>query len=92
MFVDTIHFEIRDFSTGQFEEFCVENRADFFEFIASHRFTRNIHFDHMFDFQFAREYKCPKFLRVAEVFTAAFEKSENLSELDDVDEMMGVFA
>lgn len=91
MLVNTITFEIRDFKTGQFEEFVVENSAETFEFIASHRKTRNIHFRQMFDFEFDRKCNKPKFLAVAEAFANAFDNEDNLSELCDIDEMTGCY-
>lgn len=91
MLVDIITFEIRDFATQQFEEFVVENTDCTYNFIASHRRTRNIQFSQMFDFEFARKEHSPKFLAVAEAFENAFSNSDNLLEIDEIDEMVGTY-
>lgn len=91
MLVDIITFEIRDFTTQQFEEFVVENTACAFDFIASHRRTRNIQFSQMFDFEFARKEHSPKFLAVADAFVKAYENHDNLLEIDEIDEMNGTY-
>ncbi len=84
MQISTISFEIRDFRTGDFENFRVENTISNQEKILAHRCTRNIRFEPMFDFQFAKERHYP-----TEMIDFSTE-TEN--ELDEIDEMVGVFA
>lgn len=59
MLISTISFEIRDFSTGEFEQFLVLNTIENQEMVFTHRFTRQIKIADMFEFQFNREMHMP---------------------------------
>lgn len=61
MQIEAIAFEIRDFSNGSFSEYLVENTIENQELINSHRFTRDIRFVKIFDFQFEKEETIPEF-------------------------------
>lgn len=89
MLVDAISFEIRDFTTGTFEEFLVPDTADNFALIAGHRFTRQIQFVKKFDFQYNHEHKAPAFM-IESLFTQFMNAHSTEFELDTVDEMYGV--
>lgn len=84
MLIEAIKFEIRDFQTGNFEEFTIENTIENQERVFTHRFTRNIHFVKEFDFQFNKE------MRIPSDFLGDFSDLELM--LDPIDEMVGVFA
>ena len=92
MLINAITFEIRDFTTGNSEQFIVENTEVNFEMIAGHRYTRDIQFTSMFDFEFERKEHTPKFILFGEVFEMALIENEGVADLDCVDEMVGVFA
>lgn len=59
MLIKTITFEIHNFQTHISELFVVENTPEMQEKILTHRYTRNIQFDQMQDFQFRREMRIP---------------------------------
>jgi hypothetical protein len=59
MLIDTITFQIHDFTNHTTEEFLVENTEDNLVMINEHRFTRAIKFGKTFAFQYAREMKMP---------------------------------
>lgn len=87
MLIDVITFEIRDFATGQSSDYVMKNSAESYELIASHRSTRNIEFDQMFEFEFERKMRIPNYIRdIYELQSHAREY-----ELDDIDEMVGVY-
>lgn len=95
MLIDTIAFEIRNFKTGEFEEFLVENTELNYAAIAQNHFTRQIRFGKTFDFQFARERKAPKFIEFAEAVSWAMipMADDNFADvlIDPIDEMVGTF-
>lgn len=80
MLVDAITFEIHNSAKGIHEQFLIENTVWNQEKVFAHRFTRNIEFIPVFDFQFARE------MRVPTEFISLSTELEN--ELDDVDQMV----
>lgn len=59
MLIETITFDIHDFKSNITESFIVENTIANQEMILTHRYTRNIKFDRMFDFQFESEMRMP---------------------------------
>jgi len=93
MLIETIKFEIRDYTTGAAEQFVVENTATNYELIATQRNTRDIHFEQMFSFDFERKQNVPTFILTYEqdlIFDAIQEYVNNHVlefELDDVDQM-----
>lgn len=91
MLIETITFEIRDFKHGTFEEFVVENTPVNFEMISSHRCTREIMFIQLLDFDFARKERIPTFILFGEAVAVAFFENMNVSEIDDIDEMVGTY-
>lgn len=91
MLVNTISFEIRDFTTNSFTEYCVLATEDNYAAIAQQRFTRNIQIGQMFDFEYSRKQHAPKFVLFANALILAFENEDNLLDIDDVDEMVGTF-
>lgn len=92
MLIPTISFDVHNFTTHQTESFLVEATEDNYELIAQQRFTRNIVISQMFDFQFARERKAPKFLEFGNAILGSFAKyTEIENELCDIDEMMGIY-
>ena len=91
MLIPTITFEIRNFKNGTAEEFVVENSASNFELISMHRFTRDIKFGEMFDFEFAHKYNAPKFIQFGEAVAMAWFEVKDILEIDDIDEMVGTY-
>jgi hypothetical protein len=59
MFINVIKFDITDFKACTSESFVVENTIANQEMILTHRYTRHIVFDRMFDFQFENEMRMP---------------------------------
>ena len=92
MMINAITFEIRDFTTGNSEEFVVENNELNYDMIASHRYTRGIQFIDMFDFEFERKEHTPKFILFGEAVGMAFVENLGVADLDSIDEMVGVYA
>jgi hypothetical protein len=90
MLVETIAFEIHDFTKHTTQSFLVENTEENYAFIAQQRFTRSIRFGKVFDFQFEREYKAPKFLEFAQAVADSFVANASVMDLDDIDEMVGM--
>jgi hypothetical protein len=91
MLINVIQFEIRNFANGSFEQFTVENTADNFELITSHRCTRGIQFETVFDFQFERIEKTPQFMELARSVADSFNKNGEMMELCEIDEMVGAY-
>lgn len=59
MLINTITFEIADFTNKTIEEFLIENTIENQEKVLSHRYTRSIRFTQTFDFQFEKEQTTP---------------------------------
>ena len=59
MLIETIAFEIHDFTTNTSEQFLVENTDDNWEMILAHKFTRQIKAGKTFNFQFEKEMNIP---------------------------------
>jgi hypothetical protein len=59
MLIETIEFQIHDFSNNTTEEFLVENTIENQEMVFSHKFTRQIKFTKTFAFQFEKEMRIP---------------------------------
>lgn len=57
--VNTISFEIADFTNGTAEQFLIANTPENVEKVLGHRFTRDIKFAKTFDFQFEKEESVP---------------------------------
>lgn len=91
MLIDTITFEIRNFATGSFQEFVVENTNANYTLIAAHRFTRSIRLTKMFDFEFTAKEKTPKFILFGEIVATAYFENKDVEELDLIDEMIGIY-
>lgn len=89
MLIETIEFEIRNFTTHEFEEFVIEDTEVNYDLVMRHRFSRNIKFVKRFDFQFAKERKAPKFIEFAEAVADAVFTPE--PAIDEIDEMVGLF-
>lgn len=84
MLIPTITFEIRNNEKGIVDEFVVENTIENQEKVFTHRFTRNIEFGQLFDFEFEKKQRIPSY------FLGSHSEIEEM--LDSVDEMVGVFA
>ena len=91
MLVETITFEIRDFKTGQVEEFVIEDTPTNYDLVAHHRFTRGINFIKMFDFQFVSRQHTPKFIEFGATVAESLKENEKVMDIDDVDEMVGTY-
>lgn len=59
MLIPVIKFEIHNFTTNISEQFIVSNTPENQELVFTHRNTRNITFDRMFDLQFETEMNMP---------------------------------
>ncbi|MFY3741619.1 MAG: hypothetical protein HMLIMOIP_002077 [Candidatus Nitrosomirales archaeon] len=59
MLIDTISFEIHDFTNHISEQFLVLNTEENYERVLSHRYTRNIKLGKTFSFQFEKEMSIP---------------------------------
>jgi hypothetical protein len=88
MLIEVITFEIRNFNTGTAEEFCIVDTELNYSMVASHPKTRGISFKSMFDFEFTHKQSVPKFIRFGAAVADAFE---NEIEIDEVDEMVGMY-
>lgn len=91
MLIDVITFEIRDFKTGNSEEFVVEYSNANFDLIAQHRFTRDIQLTAMFDFEFISKERTPKFILFGESVAMAWFENKSVMDIDDIDEMVGIY-
>lgn len=90
MEIETIAFRIFDSNKGTDEEYLIPDTIDNQEMVFANRFTHDIRFGKMFDFQFAHEEYAPKFIEFGEVYLNAWDNSDNHLEISDVDEMVGV--
>jgi hypothetical protein len=94
MLIETIQFEIRDFTNGTAESFMVHNTSVNYELIAAQRHTRDIQFTQVFDFQFNKEMHIPPFIldyeadMLAEMVQDFMDAHELEYELDNVDQMV----
>lgn len=95
MEISVIKFDVHDFSTGISEEFIVENNEFMQELVFSHKYTRCIRFDKVFDFQFSRLRRVPQFILEYLIFIDMVdtwnESHSNEQNLDYVDDMVGVY-
>lgn len=89
MLIETIAFELHNFKTGESEEFLIEDTELNYASVMRQRFTRNIKFAKVFDFQFEKERKAPKFIEFAEAVADAVFTPEPV--IDPIDEMVGSF-
>jgi len=72
MLIETIQFEIHNFLNNTSDEYTIENTIENQEMVLGHRFTRQIHFVKMYDFQYEKEMRLPvEFLSPA-VFITMF--------------------
>jgi hypothetical protein len=81
MLVETIAFEVRDFVTGEFEEFRVENTEENYEMIAGNSQTRQIQFEKVFDLQWPKLKRTPAFMIDPRIIAAVI--IENTKEMAD---------
>lgn len=91
MLIEIITFEIRNFKNGTFADYVVENTPVNFELISAHKYTREISFGKMFDFEFVNNCKYPQFIELAEATAIAYFENKDIVEIDDVDEMVGIY-
>lgn len=83
MLISTIEFEIHNAAKGIHEEFVIENTVLNQEKVFAHHYTRGITFSQMFDFEFSHKCNIPaEFIQ----FSTELE-----NELDETDEMVGIF-
>jgi len=79
MQIEAISFEIHNANLNYREDFLVEATEDNYDMILQHRFTRQIKFVKVFDFQFEKEEHTPvSFIDVPDA-------------IDPIDEMVGAF-
>ncbi len=79
MLVQAISFEIHNVKLNIHQEFLVEATEDNYEKVLQDRFTRQIQFVRVFDFEFAKKESIP----------LSFIEFDD--EIDSVDEMVGAF-
>jgi hypothetical protein len=89
MLIETITFEVRNFTTHEFENFVIEDNDTNYTMVMQHRFTRNIKFVKKFDFQFEKERKAPKFIEFATAVADSLFSAD--PAIDEIDEMVGTF-
>lgn len=87
MLTPVITFEIRDFINNSFEKFVVPDVKGIYELVAGHRFTRSIQFDEKFSFE---KMSIPTFI-LENLITEYISEFRPEFELDDVDEMVGMY-
>lgn len=87
MLISVIKFEIHNAAAGIHEEFIIENTIRNQEKVFTHRYTRQIEFDQMFSFQFAKEMRIP-----AEFIDFSTELENELCDIDEMTGMVGVYA
>lgn len=96
MMIPTIKFEIRNFKTGEFATYLIENTALNYELVATHRYTRDIVVGETFSFQFEKEMNVPAFIveyydaMITEAVETFIDANRIAFEIDDVDEMVGM--
>jgi hypothetical protein len=72
-----IRFDIHNYADNATEEFIIENTIENEELVFTHRYTRNIRFDKMLDFQFEKEMRTPVEFIDARVWLALLPLMEN---------------
>lgn len=91
MLIPVITFEMRDPKSGLFIDYCIASNHINNALIAGDRRTRNIHFTSMFEFEFNREFKQPKFVELGSILLNAQAHSCNFEydaeDLSNVDQM-----
>lgn len=94
MLIETISFQLYSpIGNGYVnsEQFLVENTPENQELIWPQRHVREIEFGQMFDFQFSREKREPKFIQFGNAVLDAFDNDSDVQlEIDDIDEMTGM--
>jgi len=87
MLTSAIKFEIRNIKAGIQEQFLILNTVWNQEKVFSHRYTREIEFVEVFDFQFAKEMRIP-----AEMIDWSTELENELCDVDEMTGIVGVYA
>lgn len=81
MRIHTIEFDIHNFETNVSEHFIIEDTDENYEFVMSHRYTRDIHFSKMFDFQFEKDECLPIELISLETWVRMLDKLPMMDEM-----------
>lgn len=92
MLIETITFDIHDFTNHTDESYLVENTLNNQEWIFTSRKTRNVQFTQTFDFQFASVNRMPVEMAATVAWYDLCDSANELeNELCDIDEMTGSY-
>lgn len=86
MLISVISFEIHNPAAGIHDEFIIENTIWNQEKVFGHRYTRQIEFDQMFDFEFAKKRHIP-----AEMIDFSTELENELCDIDEMTGLVGTY-